>query len=196
MSIEKVEGAVLSEAEAAARAIVEEARAAQAGELAKFAAEGERAYAAAMEEAKARAQRETIMETGNARHRGRLSVLAAKNKILDGIFHEAAETLSRLEYFEYMRVMALWLTALPAEAGGALHVAPEEVKKFDREFFKGVNSARGEKGQFTGVTGDGEVKGGFILEGADYRFDQTIEHKIQELRESMAGELAGELFKE
>jgi len=194
MSVEKVEEAVLKEAEAVAARIVEEARRSQEEILARWRADCEEAFKQAVADAKAAAARETSRQVSTARHRGRMQVLAAKNEILRGVFEHAAEALKSLPEEEYMKMMESWLAALSAEAGGVLRVSERDAARFSGEFMARLNQSRQAGGKFTAVTTDSGISGGFVLDGEDYTIDQTIDRRISDLRESMAGELAEELF--
>ncbi len=194
MPTEKIEAAVMKDAESQAAKTLADAKRRREDEMSRAAAENDRAYDDAMAAVKARVEAETQREMGRARHRGRLDVLAAKNAVLERVFAKAVETLCSLEDKEYLRVMALWLGALPKGVGGTLRVSERDKARFTKEFLGPVNYARGETGHFTEVVVDKNVTGGFIVEGEDFSIDQTIQRKIGDLREAMTNELAGELF--
>ena len=194
MSFDRLEAAVITEAEAEAARIAEAAREETGALLARSREENDRAFEEAARQAEAAAARETARQLGLARHEGRLEVLDAKNRVIDEIFRKAAERVSSLSDEEYMDLMAGWLTMLPAEIGGTLRVSSRDEKRFSRAFLDRVNARRTGSGRFDGVTADSRITGGFVVAGDNYTVDSTLENRMSELRESLAGELAGELF--
>jgi len=194
MSFEKLEAAVIAEAEAEAAKIVETARRETEALLARSREEGERAFEEAARQAETAAARETARQLGLARHEGRLEVLQAKNLVVDEVFRRAAERVTALSDADYLDLMGVWLTALPGEVGGTLRVSHRDEQRFTNAFLERVNAGRSESGRFTGVETDSRITGGFVVAGDTYTVDSTIENRMNELRESLAGELAGELF--
>jgi vacuolar-type H+-ATPase subunit E/Vma4 len=194
MSIERLEQAVLAEAEAAAARIIQDARRSQAQILAEWDRDCEATYAEAVAAAEAAAAREIARHLSGQRHKGRLAVLAAKNGILEAVFARAAEMLSSLPSDDYMRLMESWLVRLPNDASGVLRIAPKDAERFTADFLGAVNAKRPDGGKFTGVEADAAVRNGFVLEAESFRIDCTVETAISGLRAEMAGELAARLF--
>jgi V/A-type H+/Na+-transporting ATPase subunit E len=193
MSFDRLESAVIAEAEAAAAKTAEMAGEETAALLARSREENERAFEEASRQAETAAVRETARQVGLARHEGRLEVLSAKNRVIDGIFLKAMERVSALSDAEYMDLMAGWLIALPAGVGGTLRVSPRDGKRFTMAFLDRVNAQR-KDGRFTGIEEDSLIDGGFIVAGDDFTVNSTLKSRINELRESLAGDLARELF--
>ncbi len=194
MSIEKVESHVMAQAETEAKKIVEEARREGQALLAKRRAEAERDVRDAVREAEARGARETARQLGRARHDGRLEVLEAKNAVLDEVFRKVQEAIQSMPDEQYLNLLASWLKDLAAETGGTLRASARDASRFPGNFLEKVNAGRPESGRFASIVADPAVTGGFIIEGADFTVDLTIERKLHELRESLSGELAKELF--
>ncbi len=194
MSFERIEAVIIAEAEADAKRIIEEARGESEKTLAEARRERERLFEEAVSHAEAAAERETAREVGLARHEGRLQALDAKNRMLDGIFHKAAERIQSVSDKEYLDLMIEWLNALPPEIGGSLRVGPRDKDRFSPEFIELVNRSRPETGKFTAVEVDSRIMGGFVVIGEYYTINATIDNRVNELRETLAGNLARELF--
>jgi V/A-type H+-transporting ATPase subunit E len=194
MSFEKIQTVIISEAESEAKRIIDEARQETDAMLSRVREENERTFEEAARQAEAAASRETSRQVGLARHEGRLQVLDAKNRVIDEVFRKAAERIQSLPEQEYLALMADWLKALPSEVGGVLRVSPRDVSRFSKAFLEGINKDRPESGRFTGAEADPQVAGGFVVIGENYTMNATIENKITDLRESLAGDLAKELF--
>lgn len=194
MSFEKIGAAVIAEANVKAQEIIDEAQKERDTALARFREES----AKKLEEAKAQAETAAVRETsrlkGLARHEGRLDVLKVKNQILTDIFTEAVDKVLSLPESEYAELMATWVKRLSLDIGGTLRVSPRDSKLFTPDFLKRLNSGRASSGVFTGVVPDASITGGFVVDGSDFMVNVTIERKINELRESLSGDLAKELF--
>lgn len=194
MSIDKVEKAVIAEAEEQARRIIEKARSESDEHLAKARQEGQNALAAAVEAAKLEAERETARQLGRARHEGRLEVLKAKNEILDRVFGQAAGSVAAMDDASYLALFAKWLSNLPGDAAGAVHVNPKDRKRFTDDFLASVNAAREASGKLGPVVADQDVPDGVIVQGGDFSFDLTIAGKLENARAALASELTREIF--
>ena len=194
MSFEKIQAAIISEAESEAKRILEEARSDADGILARVREENERKFEEAVQHSEAAASRETARQIGLARHEGRLKALAAKNRVIDEVFREAGERIYSLPEQEYLDLMTDWLKALPSGVGGVLRVSSRDLSRFSKAFLEKINRDRVQNGGFTGVEADSGIIGGFVVIGPDYTINATIENKISDLRESLAGDIAKELF--
>lgn len=194
MSFEKIEAVVIAEAEAEARQIVEAARQESEASLSRVREENEVAFEEALRQAEAAAGRETSRQVGLARHEGRLQVLGAKNRVIDDVFRKAGEQIQSLPDKEYLDLVTDWLKSLPTEVGGTVRVGSRDAKRITQAFLDGVNQARSQGGKFTAVEVDPQIDSGFVVAGESYTVNATVENKINELRESLAGDLAKELF--
>jgi V/A-type H+-transporting ATPase subunit E len=194
MSFEKIQAVITSEAESEGKRVLDEARQETDAMLSRAREENERIYEEAARQAEATASRETSRQIGLARHEGRLQVLDAKNRVIDEVFRKAAERIQSLPDQEYLALMIDWLKALSPEVGGVLRVSPRDANRFSKEFLEGINKERSQRGRFTGVEADSQVSGGFVVIGDNYTVNATIDNKITDLRETLAGDLAKELF--
>lgn len=194
MSLEKIEQAVLAEAEAAAAHVINDARRAQEDVLARWKADCDAAFRSAVAEAEAAAARDVSRQTSSARHKWRMENLAARNAVIDEVFRRAAEALRAIPNEEYLAMLEAWLLALPADASGTLRVAVRDVDRLKGAFIDRVNSQRGQGGRFDGPAADNSVGAGFVLDAGEYVIRETVEGRLAALRLSMAGELAADLF--
>jgi V/A-type H+/Na+-transporting ATPase subunit E len=194
MSFEKVEAVIIAEAETDARSILDKAREERESLLVQFMDTCSRTFEDDIRRAQAAEDTETARQLGLARHEGRLEVLHAKNRMIDEVFSMAREKIRSLPAKDYLEMIGVWLKALPAEVGGVLKVSPGDVELVSGYFLEEVNKARPQSGKFSGVESDRRIQGGFVVEGVDFSVDSTVESKLIELRETLAGKLAGELF--
>lgn len=194
MSFEKVEAVIIAEAEVEAKRILDKASEERENLLAQSRDTCSRVFEDDIKRAQSAEDAETARQTGLTRHEGRLAVLHAKNAMIDEVFLMAAEKIRSLPPKGYLEMMAGWLKAFPAEVGGTLRVSPRDAELFSGAFLEKINAARPEKGKITAVESDRRIDGGFIVEGADFSVDSTIVSKLKELRESLSGGIARELF--
>jgi len=194
MSFEKVESAVIAEARADAGKILAVARGECDELLARVREENRKALEEAIHQEEAATARETARQLGVARHDGRLEVLNAKNLVIDDIFNRVTEKLRSMNMHEYRDLLDGWIHSLSPEIGGVIRVSPKDTGLFDDAFMKRINDSRTRGGTFTAVNPDGRINGGFIIQGDTYTVDFTLDRILKELRESIAGDLAKELF--
>jgi vacuolar-type H+-ATPase subunit E/Vma4 len=194
MSFDKFESVILSEARAEAGKIIAEARAEAETSFAAFKDENEKKFEEAIHQAELAASRETTRVVGQARQEARLSVLAAKNNIIDLVFVKATNRISSMPEDEKRNLYDSWLRNMAPEIGGTIKVSPKDEMIFTDDFIKSINSSRTLSGKIDSVTVDKQISDGFTVEGSNFTADFVIEKKLNELRENYAGELAKELF--
>ena len=193
MSLDRVKTTVLEDAKARAAKALGVATNEAETLLAEGKAADERAGADATRDAKLRLERETTRELERIQHENRLHILSAKNKAIDEVFKRVNDKLAALSDSEYIAMVGKWLAALPADVGGALRVNPKDEAKFVAGL-DSLNRNRRGGGVFTSVVVDPRVATGAVVEGADYNIDCTIDRRLNELRETSAGDLARVLF--
>ncbi len=193
MSLDKVKTTVLEEAKARAAKKLEEATKEAERQLAEGKAADERAAADAARDARLRLERETTRELERIQHENRLQILAAKNKAIDEVFRRVKDKLAAMGGDEYLSLVGSWLDALPADVGGVLKVNPKDEATFSAGLDR-LNRNRSGAGRFTGVAADAKVTAGAVVDGPDYNIDCTIGRRLDELRETSAGDLARVLF--
>jgi len=194
MSFDNVERSVLDDARKDAEKILSNARKECDELLARAREENKKKLEEALQQAEAAEARETSRQIGVARHDGRLAVLDAKNQVIDEVFKKTAEYLRSLGRDDYRNLLSGWIKSLSPEIGGTIRVNPKDSILFDDAFMKRINKGRAGQGLFTGVVPDPEISGGFMVEGDTYTVDFSLDSKLAELRRSVAGELAKELF--
>ena len=193
MSLDTVKTKVLEEARARAEMILEEATAAAENVLAEGKAADERNGAEATRDARLRLERETLRELERIQHDNRLQILSAKNKGIDEVFKRVGERLSAMSDSESIDMIRAWLGALPPEVGGVLRVNPKDEGRFTSGL-DALNAGRSGAGRFTSVVADPKVPNGAVVDGPDFNIDCTIDRRLNELRETSAGDLARVLF--
>ena len=193
MSLENVKTKVLEEAKAKAEQLLAEATAKAECFLDDGKAADERAGQEATRDARLRLERESIREIERIQHDNRLQILSAKNKAIDEVFKRVKDKLAAMSDSEYLDLVGKWLGALPADFGGVLRVNPKDGAKFTSGLDR-LNIGRSGDGKFTEVVTDPKVASGAVVDGPDYTIDCTLDRRLDELRETAAGDLARALF--
>lgn len=193
MSLDKVKTTVLDAAKARADKLLAEARQEAERIRADGRAADERAGLEVVRDARLRLERETTRELERIQAENRLQILSAKNQAIGEVFKRVQDRLSAMSDDDYVGMIAGWLTALPADAGGVLRVNPKDEGKFADRLDK-LNQGRDGGGKFTRVEADPKVVSGAVVDGPQYTIDCTIGRRLGELRETTAGDLARVLF--
>jgi vacuolar-type H+-ATPase subunit E/Vma4 len=194
MSLEKLESAIIAEANNEADKIVTEAKKEAEILYNKFGQENKKKFDEAVVHSETAAARETVRLIGIARHEGRLSVLREKNNVIDIVFSKASEYYDNLSDNEKKELFEKWLMTLSPEISGTIRLNPKDADLLKNGFLEKINSGRDEKSKILSIVPDKNISGGFIIDGENFSADFIFEKKLKELRESLAGELAKELF--
>ena len=194
MSLEKIEKAVLDKARAEADSIVSAAREEGERELARFLELAEKDVQDAVHNAEIAAGRETNRQLSIARQEGRMSVLTAKNRLVDKVMSRAAETLRNLNDKEYSAMIERWLVNLSPDIGGIVSISSRDEKLFNSRFLDTVNANRPPSGKFTKIEVNPQIDRGFMIVGGSFTAEFTIAVLIDKARETSIGDLAKELF--
>ncbi len=194
MSLEKIENNVLAKARADAESVISVAREEGEKELAQFREQVSLEVENAVRNAEIAAARETSRQLSIARQEGRMSVLEAKNKMVDTIMTRTGEKLQSMDEKEYSAMIEQWLTHLSFDIGGIIAINPRDEKIFNPRFLEKINAQRPEAGKYTRIEVNPRIDGGFVILGGSYTADFTIPVLIEKIKESSIGYLAKELF--
>jgi V/A-type H+/Na+-transporting ATPase subunit E len=195
MSFNNVKTAVIAEAEAEAKKIIEEAHQESKELLTNFRKESLKVLEDSIHQAEVEEERETVRQLGLERHKGRLRVLAAKNQVIDDLFLKVSERIYSLLKKECSDLLEKWVRSLAPEIGGTMRINPKYSEFITTEFLERIQQNRPPEGHITSVVEDSQVSFGFIIEGETFTIDCTLERKLKEIRQEDTGELARELFK-
>jgi len=188
LAIEKLQTAVLDKARAEAEAILAEARkgadARYERDAARLREEHERRVAVLRAEAEAALER----EAGNRRAEQRNKLLAMKNEIIEEVFAKAVEGIRNLPDNGYATWLAAQLARAPRMDGAAVAVNEADRPVMEKILADGSDLKMAEK--------PAPVRGGLIIQGPRADLDFSIESLLGVLRESLAEEIASQLFAE
>jgi len=188
VTISSVQTAVLDKARAEAEAILAEARkdadARLERESARLREEQERRVAALRAEAEADLER----EAGNRRAEDRNKLLAMKNEIIEEVFAKAIEAIRDLPGDGYAKWLEAQLARAPKMDGAAVAVNEADRPLMERILSESSGLKMAEK--------PAAIGGGMIIQGARADLDFSVESLLGVLRESLAEEIAAQLFAE
>jgi V/A-type H+-transporting ATPase subunit E len=123
--------------------------------------------------------------------------LAAKRKILDGVFEKAREQMQSLHDDEYIRLMTkLMLDAV--ETGDEEVIVDKNEKRIDQKFIKHVNRELGPgfKGNLRLADEKQNLGAGFILRRGKIKTNVSLDVLLEWARKELEIELAKKLFED
>lgn len=192
MSIEKITSKIISDAEAEAAKITEASKAecekvieeakAKAAELIRDAEENGLA-----DKEKLIARRKSVADID-----GRKLVLHEKQKYIAECFDKTAEKLVSMEKKEYIGFL-ISIVKNTGETEGELILNEKDSSEIGTDFIAEANKAI-EGGAFTLSKETRNIKGGFILKNGSIYMNGTVESLIEDAKDKLIGEVAGQLF--
>jgi vacuolar-type H+-ATPase subunit E/Vma4 len=188
VSLQDVEKKVLAAAEAEARQILAQAEAEAQAERKRrgdaLREEQQRATQAAKAEADAALERE--LSTRRAEHV--MTILQAKNAILDAIFEGTRDCMLRSQGADYGSWLARQVRRAVAGGSGVLHC-----NERDRVTVEAVLRETGTD-RVVMAPENAPIQGGVLLVGPSFDLDLTLEAILADLREEHLVAFAGRLF--
>ena len=192
MSIEKITSKIISDAEAEAAEITKASKA----ECDRVIEEAEAKAAALISDAEENgiADKEKLIARRNsvADIDGRKLVLHEKQKYIAECFDKTAEKLVSMEKEEYIRFL-ISIVKNTGETEGELILSEKDSSEIGSDLIAEVNKAV-EGGVFTLSEETRNIKGGFILKNGAVFMNGTVEALIEDAKEKLIGEVAGQLF--
>ena len=195
MNAEEVVEKILSDARAEADAITGEAKAKAESQAADQQAELERFEQQTQELAEKAAQEKRERILASARMDIRKATLAKKREIIDEVFNKSVKKLSELEEKEYLKLIESLMTKA-AETGSEKVIIGKDENRIDANFVKQINRKLGPgyKGNLQLSDERAEISGGFILRRGNVQINVSTDVLVDQVREELEMELAGELF--
>jgi V/A-type H+-transporting ATPase subunit E len=117
-------------------------------------------------------------------------MLAAKKRVLDRIFAEAAEKIASLPKDRYLALIRGMLNQ--AEDGDEVRICERDAGLITKEFIDGCAKARGIR--LTLSSSYADIRGGILLSAGGMEKNLSLEVEMAELRERLEPEVAARLF--
>ena len=192
MSIEKITSKIISDAEAEAAKITEASKA----ECDKVIEEAKAKAAVLISDAEENgiADKEKLIarRSSVADIDGRKLILHEKQKYIAECFDKTAEKLVSMEKKEYIEFLVS-IVKNTGETEGELILSEKDSSEIGADLVAEVNKAI-EGGAFTLSKETRKIKGGFILRNGSVFMNGTFEALIEDAKEKLIGEVAGQLF--
>lgn len=192
MSIEKITSKILSDAENSAKVTLDEARAAGDAIL----AEAEEKAAAILKQAEETglAEKEKLISRRKsvADIDGRKLVLEEKQKLIARCFDQAVEQIASMEKSSYIEFLA-GLVKKTGEKEGELILNEKDAAAVGGALIEAISAADADS-RITLSEETRKIQGGFLLKKGSVYINGTIEALIDEAKEDLIGEAAGQLF--
>jgi len=196
MNAEQVVQKILSEANAKAEKIVDDAKAKAAEQASQLENEMTAFDAETGRLAEAAAEDKLQRMLANARMTHGKQTLAAKVAILDDVFKQAKKAVNMLPDEPYLSLMTA-LMKRSVETGDEEVIVGKDEQRINEQFISGLNREIGSgfKGNLRLSSGRrADITGGFILSRGKVQINASTDVLIESLRESMEIELAQMLF--
>lgn len=196
MNAEQVVQKILSEANAKAEKIVDDAKAKAAEQTSQLENEMTAFDAETGRLAEAAAEDKLQRMLANARMTHGKQTLAAKVAILDDVFKQAKKAVNMLPDEPYLSLMTA-LMKRSVETGDEEVIVGKDEQRINEQFISGLNRELGSgfKGNLRlSSSRRGDITGGFILSRGKVQINASTDVLIESLRESMEIELSEELF--
>lgn len=193
MSMDRIKGAIIEEAEEKAREIKSEARARCEERLQQGKEEMEERLKGKFERAREKVKRDCERRVIQARSQHNLALLQQRNEILDQLFEEAAQRVFNLSDDEYRALLAKWMDEIPNDTSGTLICHTDDSGRI-RPLVDDVNAERPEGAQLELEEANQPERGGVIFKGDTFEIDMSVDTRINELREKLAPVIAEDVF--
>jgi len=192
MSIEKITSKIISDAENAANAALDEAKA-KADEIVAQ-AEAKAADILADAEKRGREDKEKLVarKKAVADIDGRKMILETKQQLIGQCFEKAVDKLASLDRKQYIEFLSA-LVIKTGETEGELILNPRDREAVGAELVAGL-SEKISGSRITLAEETRNIRGGFLLKKGSVYMNGTIEALVEEARETLVGEVAGKLF--
>lgn len=197
MNAEQVVQKILSEAEAQAKATLDEARAKAAEQKAQLDSELADFRSKTDDLAKAAAEDKLQRMLAGARMDNAKQLLAAKVAIIDDVFEKSKKAVNDLSDEAYLT----WVTAMmkqAVESGDEEIIIGKSETRINEDFIKKLNTQLGAgfKGNLQLSSQRADISGGFILARGKVQINASTDVLIESLKELMQIELSQMLFSE
>jgi V/A-type H+-transporting ATPase subunit E len=195
MEANQVTEKILTDANAEAEKIKEEAAEKQAAEQAKFDEQVDDYKKQTEALAQKAAMDKKLHLLASARMDIAKELLAEKRKMLDEVFEQTRQQLQKLPDDDYRRLCGKLMHAA-VETGDEEVIVDKNEKRIDHEFIKQINRELGPgfKGNLKLSDERHDLGGGFILKRGKIKNNVSLEVLLAQARKELEIELAKELF--
>lgn len=196
MSIDKIRNELIADAQTEAGRTLRSAERAAEQQLAK-----------AREQIKAETERKTRdlqaeleanrnLELIKVRSANGLEILSRKNEIVEKIFEDATKQFEQLPQDQYVALLERQLLSVDPNAPGEVHANPRDLPLLRDQVIPKVNEQRRDGAKFSAAEQPIDVRGGFIFRSQRFELDNTLEAIVRRLKETLAVEIATEIFRD
>lgn len=123
--------------------------------------------------------------------------LEAKQKVIERVFDEAAQSLTALPDREYLNFISKTLVSLDLKGDETLIFAQRDSSRIDDKFIQSINGVLYSKGKTANIKIDksfGNFMGGFIVQQDGIELNYTFDAVLNSMRDELEQEVADLLF--
>jgi V/A-type H+-transporting ATPase subunit E len=127
----------------------------------------------------------------------RKSVLAEKQRLIDGVFEEAVQRLVNGRLEDYKNFIITQLLRASTDGDEVIVLSKKDHQRLGKDFLKEVNSAlqsHKKRGEISLAGEPADITGGFILRKGRKEMNCAVDALIGSIRDEVEGEIAGILF--
>lgn len=192
MSIEKITSKIIRDAEEAAKITMDRAKAESDAILKEAEAKADEILKQA--EAKGQEEKQKLISRRKsvADIDGRKMMLEEKQKLISACFDKAVSEIISMEKESYIRFLA-GLVKKTGEKEGELILNEKDAAEIGASLVGAISEADAES-RITLSEETRNIQGGFLLKKGSVYINGTIEALIEEAKEDLIGEAAGQLF--
>ncbi|MBS4022270.1 MAG: V-type ATP synthase subunit E [Dethiobacter sp.] len=194
---DKLKSKILSEAEAQADQVLDNARQRTAVAVGKGEQEAAARMKTLLEQARLQAEERLRRAKTIADLDARKAILSAKEDMIEDSFKQALERLLNLEAAAYTEILFPMLLAAAQTGREEIIVSPKDSGLYTQDFLDRVNQAliqQGKEGKLTLSGEKREMQGGFILRFGDVEINASFNSILRMQRDQLEPEVAAILF--
>jgi vacuolar-type H+-ATPase subunit E/Vma4 len=192
-AVERIRHSVREGAEAEAAHTLREAREELDQRVAAAREEEEHKALAAVEGERQRLAQEEFREVSRAQRAMRLSLLAARNRVIEEIFSMARGETLRMPADRYRKIMQHWLAEVDVPRGGEVLPAARDAALIEGLVAE-MNRSRPPEAAFALSKERAPFESGFIVRTPGFEIERSLEGWIEEQKRELAPRLERELF--
>ena len=193
IAVERIQRSVREGAEAEAAHTLREAREELDQRVAAAREEEEHKALVAVEDERQRLAQEEFREVSRARRAMRLSLLAARNRVIEEIFSQARGEALRMPADRYREILRKWIAEADAPEGGEVLPAPRDAALMEGLVAE-LNRSRPPGAALVLSKARAPFESGFIVRTPRFEIERSLDGWVEEQKRELSPRLERELF--
>jgi len=123
-----------------------------------------------------------------------MELLAEKNEVIDTIFEQAIDNVTKLADDGYYNLLLGWLKQSAPPEACELALNARDAKAFGNKLADAANAERDENAKIKLAGQPVDIRGGLVVRTFKYEIDRTLENTVANLKDQHGPEIAAKLF--